>query len=212
MNRRNPAAASSPNPQFEMTSFMDIIFIFLFVVMIGSALKSAGVSAAANEKMAEADAKLAEADKKLQEADNKLADIAPYEQLIEDLQGAVVGSRVQIVTLTCTYEADSTKRPQEWMRHLRVLGSDGKMLIERDFAENASQPTFEKLAEVLKEYMERVKKVDREALGERYETAKKEHTIVVFSVSMEDGGILTKDYEAIAGIIEELERAYDDVY
>ena len=70
----------------------------------------------------------------------------------------------------------------------------------------------DEVGEVLKEYMERVKKADREALGERYETAKKEHTIVVFSVSMEDGGILTKDYEAIAGIIEELERAYDDVY
>ena len=68
MKRRNPAAASSPNPQFEMTSFMDIIFIFLFVVMVGYALKCANEREAAEDKMAEADARFAEAEAKVAEA------------------------------------------------------------------------------------------------------------------------------------------------
>ena len=55
MRRRNPATASSPNPQFEMTSFMDIIFIFLFVVMVGYALKCAEVTYNAEDKMPEAE-------------------------------------------------------------------------------------------------------------------------------------------------------------
>lgn len=51
MKRRNPATASSPSPQFELTSFMDVIFIFLFVVMIGYALKSAVEADNAKNKM-----------------------------------------------------------------------------------------------------------------------------------------------------------------
>lgn len=219
MKRRNPATASSPNPQFELTSFMDIIFIFLFVVMIGYAIKCAEEKDKANSKMAEAEEILAEADRKLAEAgdrvaeaDEKLADIAVYEQQLQDLQGAVVGSRVRIVTITCNYDAGDAKDREEWPRHLRVLGSDQKMLAERDFTEKTAGSTYSILRETLEKYVESVKKKDHEELGERYETDKQKRTVIVFSINREDGGILTRDYEEIASIIRELELAYDDVY
>ena len=72
MKRRNPATASSPNPQFELTSFMDVIFIFLFVVMIGYAFKCAEEKDNANSKMTEAEQLLAEADRRVAEAEQKL--------------------------------------------------------------------------------------------------------------------------------------------
>ncbi len=212
MKRRNPATASSPNPQFEMTSFMDIVFIFLFVVMVGYALKSAGVSDAADRKMTEAEEVLAEADQKLAEANDKLADLKVYEQQIEELSGAVVGSRVVIVTISCTYEAGDVSEREEWPRHLRVLGSDKRMILERDFKESTEKTAYGALRETLTKYVETIKKADREQLGDGYGENKQERTVIVFSVSREEGGILTRDYEEITGVIRDLGGAYDDVY
>ena len=204
MNRRNPATASSPNPQFEMTSFMDIIFIFLFVVMIGYALKSAQESDAAKNEMKEADKKLEEANQKLAEAQDVRADIQIYEQQIEALKGSVVGRRVLIVTISCRYEADDPDHPEEWQRHLRVLGTDRQMMLERDFKDGAMKSTYSKLREILTAYIEDVKKADA--------LEKQGRTVIIFSIDREEGGILTGDYEAIMRIVEELESAYDDVY
>ena len=219
MKRRNPATASSPNPQFELTSFMDVIFIFLFVVMIGYAFKCAEEKDNANSKMteaeqllAEADRMVAEAEQKLEEADEKLADIAVYEQQLQDLQGGVVGSRVQIVTITCTYEAGDAEDREEWNRHLRVLGNDQTVVAKRDFTEKTAGSTYAILKEALEKYIKEVKKSDRDLLGSRYDTAKQERTVIVLSISREDGGILTRDYEEITAVIRELESAYDDVY
>ena len=212
MKRRNPATASSPNPQFELTSFMDIIFIFLFVVMIGYAIKCAEEKDNAQQKMTEAEEMLAEAEQKLAQAQEMAADIAVYEQQLKELTGGVVGSRVQIVTISCTYDAGDVKDREEWARHLRVLGSDQKILVQRDFAEKTAGSTYEILREALEKYVQTVKKNDRAELGDRYDADKQKRTLIVFSVSREDGGILTRDFEEISAIIRELENAYDDVY
>ncbi|MBP5463392.1 MAG: hypothetical protein J6Y20_14900 [Lachnospiraceae bacterium] len=219
MKRRNPATASSPSPQFELTSFMDVIFIFLFVVMIGYALKSAAEADNAKNKMSEAEEiladaeeKLAAADEKVAEADEKLADIEVYKQQLRDLKDEVVGTRVQIVTITCTYDIGSAEERENLPRHLRVLGYDQKMLVERDFTEKNEKNTYEILRETLEKYVKSVKQADRELLGDRYDTDKQARTVIVFSISRKDGGILTRDYEAISTVIRELESAYDDIY
>jgi|GEM_PF-2927635 hypothetical protein len=212
MNRRNPATASSPNPPIEMTSFMDIIFIFLFVVMIGYAFKCAEETGAAKNEMLEADKKLEEAGKMLDEANGKLADLQIYEQQIEELKGTVVGRRVLIVSISCRYDADDFDHPEEWLRHLRVLGMDKQMLLERDFKDGGVKSTFNKLREVLTEYIEGVKKADEERAAGSDDPIKQEKTVILLSIDRTDGGILTGDYESIMAIIEELENAYDDVY
>ena len=209
MNRRNPATASSPNPQFEMTSFMDIIFIFLFVVMIGYAIKCANQSDAAEQEMKEADAKLMEATKKLEEAEGIRADIQIDEQQIEALKGSVVGRRVLVVSISCRYDSGDVNHPEEWARHLRVLGLDGRIMLERDFKDGSVKTTFDKLREVLTEYVDGVKKAD---VADSDDAEKQGRTVIIFHIDREEGGILTSDYEAIMGIIEELENAYDDVY
>lgn len=219
MKRRNPATASSPSPQFELTSFMDVIFIFLFVVMIGYALKSAAEADNAKNKMSEAEERIAEADRKLEEAeekvaeaDEKLADIEVYKQQLRDLKNEVVGSRVQIVTITCTYDVGEVEERANLYRHLRVLDNEQKMLAERDFTEKTEKSTYDILREALEKYVKEVKKSDREELGDRYDSDKQGRTVIVFSISRKDGGILTRDYEAISAVIMELEKAYDDVY
>lgn len=212
MKRRNPATASSPNPQFELTSFMDIIFIFLFVVMIGYAIKCAEEKDHAKQTMSEAEEKLAEAEEKLIEAGEKLADAAVISQQLEELTGGVVGTRVLIVTISCTYDAGDPKEREEWPRHLRVLDSDQKMFVQRDFTEKTSKSTYDILHEMLAKYIDEVKKRDREALGDRYDSDKQQRTVIVFSISRKEGGILTRDYEEISAVIRELENAYDDVY
>ncbi|MBQ6661389.1 MAG: hypothetical protein IJM57_08235 [Lachnospiraceae bacterium] len=211
MKRRNPATASSPNPQFEMTSFMDIIFIFLFVVMIGYALKCADQTDAAKNEMAEADQKLAEASRMLAEAEGARADIQIYEQQISELKGSVIGRRVLIISISCRYDAGDINHPEEWQRHLRVLGTDRQMMLERDFQDGSVKSTYDKLREVLTEYVESVKKTDPKS-GDPADANKQDRTVIIFSIDREDGGILTNDYEAIMGIVEELENAYDDVY
>ena len=212
MNRRNPATASSPNPQFEMTSFMDIIFIFLFVVMIGYALKCSAETDAAKNEMAEADRKLQEANRKLEEAEGARADIQIYEQQISELKGAVIGRRVLIISISCRYDAGDMNHPEEWQRHLRVLGTDRQMMLERDFKDGTVKSTYDKLREVLTEYVKSVKKTDPKDGNQADDTSKQDRTVIIFSIDREEGGILTNDYEAIMGIVEELENAYDDVY
>jgi len=212
MRRRNPATASSPNPQFEMTSFMDIIFIFLFVVMVGYAMKCGEEKDRANDKMSEAERMLAEAEDKAAQAQESLADLAVYKQQLQDLSGSVIGSRVQIVTITCTYDAGDAKDREEWERHLRVLSPEQEMLVERDFTESTAGSTYEILKETLEQYIKDVQEKDREEAGERYNTDKQARTVIVISINREDGGILTRDYEGIASVIRDLEIEYEDVY
>ncbi|MBP5463225.1 MAG: hypothetical protein J6Y20_14040 [Lachnospiraceae bacterium] len=212
MKRRNPATASSPNPQFELTSFMDIIFIFLFVVMIGYAIKCAEERDTAEQKMTEAEEILADAEQKLAEAGEKLADVAVYEQQLQELTEGVVGSRIRIITISCTYEAGDAENREEWPRHLRVMDSDQKILAQRDFTEKTAGSTYTILREALETYIDGVKDADREELGNSYDTDKQKRTLVILSVTREDGGILTRDYDEITAIIREMESAYDDVY
>ena len=62
---------------------------------------------------------------------------------------------------------------------------------------------------MLKKYVDGVKKAESQAGAG---AAKQDRVVVVFAISREEGGILTRDYEAIMGIIEEMEKAYEDVY
>ena len=62
---------------------------------------------------------------------------------------------------------------------------------------------------MLTEYVDGVKKAD---VADSDDAEKQGRTVIIFHIDREEGGILTSDYEAIMGIIEELENAYDDVY
>ena len=76
------------------------------------------------------------------------------------------------------------------------------MLLTRDYAENASASAYDKLREVLKKYVDGVKKAESQAGAG---AAKQDRVVVAFAISREEGGILTRDYEAIMGIIEEID-------
>lgn len=211
---KNPASTSKPNPQIEMTSFMDVIFIFLFVVMIGYAFKCAEESDEANARMQTANQLIAEANESILEYNRKEADLQNTEQQLEDLKGAVVGSRVIIITVTCPFDQGDLDKREEWERHLRVKDSSSKMLFESDFTtkDGRVQRTWDQLQEVLTKYVEEIKKNDRENLGEEYDTNLQGHTIIVFSVDKSVGAIMYDDMRAITKIIEELEQKNDDVY
>ena len=133
MKRRNPASTSSTNPQIDMTSFMDIIFIFLFVAMIGYALKCAEVSDEAEMQMAEAEQKLSEANEKMDKASVLEAELYAYKLQNEALVESVLGRRVIIISISCSYDEGDSDNPEEWTRHLRALDTKQEVLFESDF-------------------------------------------------------------------------------
>ena len=109
MRRKNPGPSSLPNAPIDLTSLLDVIFIFLFVVMIGYALmaQKAEEAAAARVETAEAEAleagkEAAEAAEALKKAEEALAEAgqdlkeqralaAAYEDRVRDYDGQVIG-------------------------------------------------------------------------------------------------------------------------
>lgn len=214
MRRRNPALTSSPNPQIDMTSFMDIIFIFLFVAMIGYALKCAEVSDEAKLQMSEAEQKLSEANEKMGKVSVLEADLYTYKLQNEALAESVLGKRVIIISISCSYDEGDSEHPEEWTRHLRALDTKQEELFRSDFnsKDGKVQRTFDQFKEKLSNYVDEVKKADKDSLGEFYGNDRQNHTIIVFSVDSKEAGILTRDRNEIMSIIEDLEKKYDDVY
>ena len=81
MRRKNPGPSSLPNAPIDLTSLLDVIFIFLFVVMIGYALTAQKAEEAAAVRAETAEAEALEAGKEAAEAAEALK--AAEEELAE---------------------------------------------------------------------------------------------------------------------------------
>lgn len=182
--RRNPGSSSLPNAPIDLTPLLDVIFIFLFVVIIGYAAKAQAVEAEAQsrneqltEEVEELKAQLAE-----QEALRE-----SYEERLADYENDVIGGRVKIVTIYCTWdEEDSTKRK------IRVLTSDKNYDPVNLTAEN-QENGYARLNQLLVDYI----------TGNR-------DSVVVLSLNTEK--ILHRDRTAISEMIDKLTRKYNYVY
>ena len=144
MQRKNPGSSSQPNAPIDLTPLLDVIFIFLFVVIIAYAAKAQAVEAEAVSKTEELEKQVEELNARLTEEES-LREM--YEKRLSDYESDVIGGRVKIVTIYCTWdEEDSTKR------QIRVLTSDKEFSPVNLTAEN-QENGYARLNQMLVDYI-----------------------------------------------------------
>jgi biopolymer transport protein ExbD len=208
MRRKNPGPSSLPNAPIDLTSLLDVIFIFLFVVMIGYALtaQKAEEAAAARVKTAEAEAlearkEAAEAAEALKAAEEALAEAgqdlkeqralaAAYEDRVRDYEGQVIGERVKIVTISGSYDGDDSK-----IREMLVM-LNGESPVSFSVTPDTQDRAFERIRRMVREYIEMFDESDR--------------TVVVISVN--STGIQRRDRQRLDVMIDEFTTEYSFVY
>ncbi len=184
MQRKNPGSSSQPNAPIDLTPLLDVIFIFLFVVIIAYAAKAQAVEA-------EAESRTEALEKQVEELSARLAEEESlremYEEHISNYESSVIGGRVKIVTIYCTWdENDSTKR------QIRVLASDREFSPVNLTAEN-QENGYSRLNQMLIDYI-----------------TENSDAVVVLSLNTER--ILYRDQTAINELMGKLTRRYKYVY
>ncbi|MEE3457859.1 MAG: hypothetical protein VZQ82_07450 [Lachnospiraceae bacterium] len=208
MRRKNPGPSSLPNAPIDLTSLLDVIFIFLFVVMIGYALtaQKAEEAAAARVETAEAEAleagkEAAEAAEALKKAEEAFAEAgqdlkeqralaAAYEDRVRDYEGQVIGERVKIVTISGSYDGDDSK-----IREMLVM-LNGESPVSFSVTPDTQDRAFERIRRMVREYIEMFDESDR--------------TVVVISVN--STGIQRRDRQRLDVMIDEFTTEYSFVY
>ena len=208
MRRKNPGPSSLPNAPIDLTSLLDVIFIFLFVVMIGYALtaqkaeadalaRAEEAEAAAGAAFSEAEAAneaLAAAENALAAAEARLAKeealAAAYEDRVRDYEGQVIGERVKIVTISGSYDREDSKN-----REVRVMLS-GEAPVLFTITPDTMENSYSRIRRMLREYIETFDESDR--------------TVVVFSVN--SARIQRRDKQRLDAMIEEFTKEYSFVY
>ena len=206
MNRKNQGSSNMPNDSFDLTSLLDIIFICLFIVIIGYAKVSAQAEKEASKAVAVSEELQAENDRLNQvneeltertvELEEQVAslqeqnfDVAAreqaYKEAVEDLQGDVIGTRVMVMTISCTYD-----RVNPDNRIITIITPDRKYDPIEVRKENEAS-AFKQLSGHMEKYIQ---------------LHDKEGEIVVFGLNTEY--ILVRDKESINKIINSLKDKY----
>lgn len=208
MRRKNPGPSSLPNAPIELTSLLDVIFIFLFVVMIGYALNVQKAEAAAEtevtaaqeetaavrEELAAANEKLREAEDELEAAGQELSErealSAAYEERIRDYEGQVIGERVKIITISGSYDKENSTRREV------VIMLPGSAPVSFTITPESMDSNFSRMRRMLVEYINTFDEADR--------------TVVVISVNSTK--IQHRDKDRLDIMIDEFAEEYSFVY
>ncbi len=207
MRRKNPGPSSLPNAPIDLTSLLDVIFIFLFVVMIGYALtaQKAEEAAAVRAETAEAEAleagkEAAEAAEALKAAEEELAEagqelreqrglVTAYENVVRDYESQVIGKRVKIVTISGSYDSEDSKNR---LISIRLNESTIQVSITPDTMDSG----YRRIRQMIKDYID------------LFDDSKQ--TVVVFSVN--SVGIQHRDRLKLDAMIDEFTTEYSFVY
>ncbi len=207
MRRKNPGPSSLPNAPIDLTSLLDVIFIFLFVVMIGYALtaQKAEEAAAVRAETAEAEAleagkEAAEAAEALKKAEEELAEagqelreqrglVTAYENVVRDYESQVIGKRVKIVTISGSYDSEDSKNR---LISIRLNESTIQVSITPDTMDSG----YRRIRQMIKDYID------------LFDDSKQ--TVVVFSVN--SVGIQHRDRLKLDAMIDEFTTEYSFVY
>lgn len=205
MRRRNPATSTTSSPSIDMTSLMDVVFIFLFVVMIGYTIKCAQVEEGASQEKVQAEQMQEEYETQLASLQEKENEYLAQEQLLNDMKGDVLGERVKLISIYCTYEK-SDNDPSLWNRqiNINVLNVD-KTFETLVYTESTCKNAYNRVEDWLRTYIENES-------DKQDDSSKSEMVIIVLSLNQDGGTILKKDHDALTNIIERLEKEYDNVY
>ena len=206
MNRKNPGGAGLPNAPLDLTPLLDVIFIFLFVLIISYAGK-----AKENKNAAEQEVRAAqeETERIRAENDNNKAVInylKAKERAVADVRSAyedeVVGKRVRIVTISCTYDGADDRDAAvdaDTMRHI-TMDAAGMETAAIDFNDTNRELAFSRMELLLRRYIEGIQEGEDKA----------DRTVIYLYTNEQKG--LHSDNSRIHSVIENLEEAYNDVY
>lgn len=206
MKRKNPGSSSMPNASFDLTPLLDVIFICLFIVIIGytkvsaMAKQEAGEAAAANKELQAENDRLSRSNEELTERTADLEEQVAalqeqnfdaaareqaYKEAAEDLQRDVIGTKVMVMTISCTYNPADSER-----RKITIITPDRKYDPIEVRKENEAS-AFKQLSGHMEKYIQ---------------LHDKEGEIVVFGLNTEN--ILVRDKESINDIINLLKNRY----
>lgn len=200
LQRRNPGPAGLPNAPIDLTPLLDIIFIFLFAVIISNASATITAQEEAGKEVEQAENEVKALTGRVELLQEEVfaltAENQAKESLREAYEGEVIGKRVKLVTIYCTYDSgDSTKR--------RLSAEAPGLTFEPfEFQSTNVESAFSRLKNALTEYIKEVRSAEN--------TAKSERTVIMLYINKES--ILRRDKERIDRIIEELDRTFEDVY
>lgn len=104
MKRHNPNQSSSPNVPIDLTSLLDVIFLFLLIVL-------ASMTVGYSNKNQELDEKEKLIDEKIHEYLNETIDDEAMKQRLDDYDNQYVDTKVKFITIVGRYSnEDITKR------------------------------------------------------------------------------------------------------
>ena len=219
MARRNPGAATQPNAPIDLTSLLDVIFIFLFVVMISNAQR-----VQKNEAEAEAEIAAAQARVESLEADNQSlsSSLAEYEALSYDYDHlaeaydasltdyAALDAMVRKITIYCTYDERDLMH-----RTIRVLTPDKAYDPIEVYPENENR-CFAELDSILTECAVsadlRPAASGAKGSGTSVSSAQADEGASFLVYMLHMGRIERGDRLRIDEIVERLMGEYEDVY
>lgn len=200
MQRKNPSFATLPNAPIDLTPLLDIIFIFLFALIISNANDMLDAREEAEEKVRAAKKEVELLQGEVEELNLQVFDLTARQEEAAEIraayEGEVIGKRVKIVNIYCTYDMqDSSKRKL-------FVEADGLSFEPVDFNSDNSESAFRRLSVVLEDYVKSVRSSE--------EAQKSERAVVMLAINKDL--IQRRDKERIDLIIEELEQNYSDVY
>ena len=184
MKRRNPGPSSQSGAPVELTPLLDVIFICLFVVIIGYAQVASAADRQREEEVAALEERVAQLEA---ESFDQEAAMKAYEDAAAAYEGTVIGSRVMIVTVSCTYSSHDALT-----RQIRIMTSD-KEFDPIQIRTGSEKTGFSRLSRLLEDYI----------------LSHKDQVVVL---SLNTDSILVRDKEAASRVLQDLAEKYDYVY
>ena len=184
MKRKNPSQASSPNVPIDLTSLLDVIFIFLLIVLTSMTV---GYSEQ-KQKLKEKEAVI---DEKISEYMNETIDEEAIKQRLEDYDEQYLGTKVKFVSIVGNYSEEDNS-----IRIIRIdVPDDEPFVVEINDKDDSNNE--QKAYEAIQKYLE------------EYAADNKDFAIVV---SICEVDILNRDYEAIESKIKSISNEYTNVF
>ncbi len=190
MKRKNPSQASSPNVPIDLTSLLDVIFIFLFIVL-------ASMTVGYSEQKQKLKEKEEIIDEKISEYLNETIDEEAIMQRLEDYDEQYLETKVKFVSIVGRYSEEDSH-----IRIIRIDVPDDEPFVVEIYDDDDDNYNYydddeQKAYDAIQKYLE------------EYASNNKDFAIVV---SVCEVDILNRDHDAIASKIESISDEYTNVF
>ena len=208
MKRHNQSPASMPNAPMDLTPLLDVIFIFLFVMIIYSAQRVEAATQEAKDTISGNEGKISllkDENVKLHDENTKLkSEGKAWAELNEEYKS--ISENVLIVQIHCEAKPGTSGE-----RTLFVESPSGE-LLQTDFNDNNTETTYERLGKKLRDYIAENSLDDSDIDSDRgnNKDSDEKEMVIVLSVNTKD--ILRTDKNRISSIIKDLKEEYKNVY